>query len=149
MWCVWHTEAAQTWPFGASVGVCWADRCCPQPCRARLRPHQGLQGTLLTAAGTRHSGSSTTIPTARQDSIHSMAVRMSKGWVALAMPPNNYIAGTEEEENCGNTQQIKYAKYLHLVERKCISRVCYLYNLPKQAIEMRSDFRLEIWVFSN
>lgn len=67
--------------------------------------------------------------------VHSMAVCMGKGWVALAMQPSNNIAGTEEE-NCGSTQQIKYAKYLHLVERKCSSRVCYLYNFPKQAVEL-------------
>lgn len=65
------------------------------------------------------------------------------------MQPNNNIAGSKEEENCGSTQHIKYAKYLHLVERKCSSRACYLYNFPKQATELHSDFRPEIWVFSN
>lgn len=80
---------------------------------------------------------------------NSMAAWMRKGCVAFAMRPNNNIAGTEEEENCGSTQQTKYAKYLHLVESKHSSRVCYLYNFPKQAIELQSDFRPEIWVFSN
>lgn len=103
----------------------------------------GSRAWLLTAAGTRQN-----VPQLAR-TPNSVAAWMRKGCVAFAMRPNNNIAGTEEEENCGSTQQTKYAKYLHLVESKHSSRVCYLYNFPKQAIELQSDFRPEIWVFSN
>lgn len=147
MWCVWHTEAAQTWPFGASAGVCWPDRHCPNPAKPCSGHATGSRARLLPAAGTGRRAAAKAVGS--RDSAAFSGCCMRKGWVASAMQPNNNMAGNEEEENCGSTQQIKYAKYLHLVERKWSSRVCYLHNFSKQAIELHSDFRPEIWIFSN
>lgn len=113
----WHTEQCTLDPLAHQLYVL-----------SPVEPTGGMQQAwLLTVAGTRHS--STMHPTPpTEGKLHWTQDTESKNWVwALGCVPEG-----GEEDNSSSLQEIDNAKPLHLIERKCSSKVCHLRNFPSK-----------------